>query len=240
MPVVLRVSVGSKYGAQHSQDWTSIVAHIPGLKVLFPASPYDAKGLMAAALSGSDPVLFFESQRLYGITEWFQKEVPAAYYTVPLGVPDVKRQGKDITILTVGATLYRALEAAERLEKEFSLSAEVMDARSLVPFDYGPVIESVRKTGRILLASDACGRGSFLATLAANIQQLAFDDLDAPVVVVGAENWITPAAEMEDLFFPGPEWILDAIHALIVPLPGYKPSAGRGEAEILKKNREGV
>jgi len=244
LPVVLRVSVGSKYGAQHSQDWSSLVAHIPGLKVVFPATPYDAKGLMASALRGNDPVVFFESQRVYGVTEWFQKEVPAAYYTIPIGLPDVKRPGKDITILSIGSTLYRAVEAAERLEREFSMSAEVVDARSLVPFDYGPVLESVRKTGRILLTSDACERGSFLHTLATRIQELAFDHLDAPVTVVGARNWITPAAEVEELFFPQSDWILQAIHARIVPLRGYRPAPGDGPdfspAAVLREEREGV
>jgi 2-oxoisovalerate dehydrogenase E1 component len=240
LPVVLRVSVGSKYGAQHSQDWSSIVAHVPGLKVVFPATPYDAKGLMASALRGNDPVIFFESQRLYGFTEWFQKEVPEGYYTVPIGLPDVKRPGKDLTILSVGSTLYRAMEAADELEKSFSLSVEVIDARSLVPFEYGPVLESLKKTGRLLLTSDACERGSFLNTLAANIQELAFDSLDAPVVVVGAKNWITPAAEMEELFFPGPAWILDAIHHQMLPLRGYRPTSDRSPAARLRDHREGV
>src|SRR5204863_2440992 len=100
MPVVLRVSVGSKYGAQHSQDWTSLCAHIPGLKVVFPASPYDAKGLMYSALMGTDPVVFFESQRIYDQSELFhgEKGVPAESYTVSLGDPDVKRAGSDLTI----------------------------------------------------------------------------------------------------------------------------------------------
>jgi 2-oxoisovalerate dehydrogenase E1 component len=240
LPVVLRVSVGSKYGAQHSQDWGALVAHIPGLKVIFPATPYDAKGLMASALAGNDPVVFFESQRTYGETERFQKEVPADYYTIPIGLPDVKRPGKDLTILTIGATLYRALEAAERLAEEFRLEAEVIDARSLVPFDYGPVLESVKKTGRILLAADACERGSHLNTLAAMIQQLAFDHLDGPVVVLGARNWITPAAEMEDIFFPNAGRILDAIHTQILPLPGYRPETDRSPAYLLRLQREGV
>src|SRR5580765_4955440 len=102
MPVVLRVSVGSKYGAQHSQDWTSLCAHIPGLKVVFPATPYDAKGLMYSALVGTDPVVFFESQRLYDQTELFQEGgVPTEPYTVSLGEPDVKKKGSDLTILTI-------------------------------------------------------------------------------------------------------------------------------------------
>ena len=240
LPVVLRVSVGSKYGAQHSQDWSAMCAHDPGLKVVFPATPYDAKGLMASALSGNDPVVFFESQRLYGITEWFQKEVPADYYTIPIGLPDVKRPGKDLTILSIGSTLYRAVEAADRLQAEFGVSAEIMDARSLVPFDYEPVIASVRKTGRILVTSDACERGSFPQVLAANIQELAFDALDAPAVVVGARNWITPAAEMEDLFFPQPAWLLDAIHTYLLPLTGYRPQTDRSAATRLREHREGV
>jgi 2-oxoisovalerate dehydrogenase E1 component len=240
MPVVLRVSVGSKYGAQHSQDWSAMTAHIPGLQVVFPATPYDAKGLMAAALSGSDPVVFFESQRLYGVTEWFQKEVPAEYYTVPIGLPEVKRPGDDLTILTIGSTLYRAVEVADRLQREFGLSAELIDARSLVPFDYTPVIESVRKTGHILLASDACERGSYLHTLAANIQAFAFDALDAPVAVVGAKNWITPAAEMEDLFFPQASWLVDAIHHQLRPLPGYRPKGDGSQEARLQREREGV
>ena len=109
--VVLRVSVGNKYGAQHSQDWTALCAHMPGLKVCFPATPYSAKGLMASALRGNDPVVFFESQRIYDITEIFHEGgVPAEYYTIPLGVPEVLKEGSDLTILTFGATLYRAYE----------------------------------------------------------------------------------------------------------------------------------
>ena len=109
MPVVLRVSVGSKYGAQHSQDWTALCSHIPGLKVCFPATPYDAKGLMNQALNGTDPVIFFESQRIYDKGEEFHEGgVPTEYYEVDFGDPDVKRVGKDVTILTIGAVLYRA------------------------------------------------------------------------------------------------------------------------------------
>ena len=240
MPVVLRVSVGSKYGAQHSQDWSSITAHIPGLKVVFPATPYDAKGMMAAALSGTDPVVFYESQRLYGMTEWFQKDVPAEYYTVPIGVPEVKRTGRDLTILTIGSTLYRALEACERMEKEYGVQAELIDARTLVPFDYAPVIASVQKTGRILIASDACLRGSYVHTLAATIQELAFDALDAPVITLGAKNWITPAAEMEELFFPQPAWFLDTIHTHLKRLPGYEPSQKLSADVTLAQERAGV
>lgn len=241
MPVVLRVSVGSKYGAQHSQDWTALTAHIPGLKVVFPATPYDAKGLMNTALQGTDPVVFFESQRIYDTGEMFHESgVPEGYYEIPLGEPDIKRAGADITILTIGATLYPAIKVADILLEKYGLSAEVIDARSLVPFNYDPVIESVRKTGRILLASDASSRGSFLKEMAQTITELAFDYLDAPPVVVGSRNWITPAYEMEEYFFPQPEWILDAIHEKIIPLKGHQVTTDCSTEKALRLNKEGV
>ncbi len=241
MPVVLRVSVGSKYGAQHSQDWTALCAHIPGLKVVFPATPYDAKGLMYSALLGTDPVVFFESQRLYDMPEMFAAGgVPEGRYEIPMGQPDVKKVGKDLTILTVGATLYRALEAAKVLEEQYGLSVEVIDARSIVPFDYTLVLESVKKTRKIVLASDACERGSVLQTMAAKITQLAFDELDAPPVVVGARNWITPADEVEDTFFPFTNDILDAIHEHVIPLSGYQVQRPSGVKELLRRSALGI
>ena len=241
MPVIVRVSVGSKYGAQHSQDWTSLCAQIPGLKVVFPVTPYDAKGLMTAALNGTDPVIFFESQRLYDIGEQFHAGgVPAESYEIAIGEPDVKRVGKDITLLTIGATLYRALEAAEELEAKYGISAEVIDARSMVPFNYAKVIESVKKTGRILLASDACDRGSYLSDIARNINDFCFDDLDAPAVVLGSRNWITPAFELEEHFFPQKDWIIDIIHERIQPIPGYTPTRSFNDVELMRRAKFGV
>ncbi len=224
MPLVLRMSVGSKYGAQHSQDFSSICAHIPGLKVVFPVTPYDAKGLMNAALNGTDPVIFMESQRIYDIGEMFHKEgVPEGYYEVAIGEPDIKKAGSDLTILSVGATLYRALPAAQLLEEKYGVSTEVIDARSIVPFNYEKVIESVKKTGKIVITGDTCERGSHLKEFAQNLTELCFDYLDAPPVVVGAKNWITPAHELEDYFFPQPDWIVDAVHEKIMPLKGHVP-----------------
>ncbi len=241
MPVVLRVSVGSKYGAQHSQDWTALPAHIPGLKVVFPATPYDAKGLMNSALQGTDPVIFFESQRIYDIGEQFHKGgVPEGYYEIPFGEPDVKREGKDVTILSIGATLYRAIKAADILQEKYGMSAEVIDARSLVPFNYEPVIASLKKTGRIIITGDASNRGSFMRDLASNITELAFDELDAPPVVVGSRNWITPAHELEDYFFPQPETIIDAIHEKIVPLKGHIVKNNFTDPEQILRNKLGV
>lgn len=241
MPVVMRVSVGSKYGAQHSQDWTSLVAHIPGLKVCFPVTPYDAKGLMNSALQGTDPVIYFESQRIYEIGEQFHKDgVPEGYYEIPFGEPDIKREGKDVTFLTIGATLYRALEAAKILEEKYGMSAEVIDARCLVPFNYEPVIESVKKTGRIIISGDANSRGSFLNEFARNIGELAFDYLDAPPVVLGSRNWITPAYELEDSFFPQPSWFLDVINEKMMPLKDYIPTSNFTDLEQIRRAKLGV
>ena len=241
MPVVLRVSVGAKYGAQHSQDWSSMCSHVPGLKVAFPATPYDAKGLMYSALLGTDPVVFLESQRLYDMPELFhQGGVPEGAYEIPFGEPDIKRAGDDLTILSIGATLYRALDAADELATKHGVSCEIIDARSIVPFDFGLVIESVKKTRKVLLTSDACERGSALQTFASKITQFAFDDLDGPPVVVGSRNWITPADEVEDSFFPQPSDIIDAVHEHILPLKGYTPVRECSTADLMRRSAEGV
>jgi 2-oxoisovalerate dehydrogenase E1 component len=126
------------------------------------------------------------------------------------------------------------------LRERYGISAEVIDARSLVPFNYEPVIESVRKTGRIVLASDASSRGSFLKEMAQTITELGFDYLDAPPVVVGSRNWITPAYEMEQYFFPQPEWILDAIHGKIMPLKGHTVKNDFSYDKTIALNMEGV
>ena len=166
--------------------------------------------------------------------------MPEGAYEIPIGEPDVKKQGRDITILSIGATLYRALEAAQTLESQWGLSCEVIDARSIVPFNYEKVIESVSKTRKILLTSDACERGSALQTMAATITNLAFDELDAPPVVVGARNWITPADEVEDSFFPFPADMIDAVHEHILPLKGHSPARPCNREELLRRNRLGV
>jgi 2-oxoisovalerate dehydrogenase E1 component len=221
LPVVLRCSVGSKYGAQHSQDWSSLVAHIPGLKVVYPTTPYDAKGLLATALSSNDPVVFFESQRLYDATEQHHRDcVPVEYYQLPFGQPDIKRSGDAVTLLTIGPCLYPALEAAGVLAEQYNLQAEVIDARTLVPFDYDAVVKSVEKTGRIMIISEACERGSFACTLAANIARYAFSSLKAAPQVLGAPNWIVPGAEMESSYFPQSSDILALVAHAFYPEAG--------------------
>ena len=241
MPVVLRISVGSKYGAQHSQDWTALVHHIPGLKVVYPVTPYDAKGMMNAALAGTDPVVFFESQRVYDFGEMFvESGVPEGYYEVDLGEPSIKRQGTDLTIITLGPTLYTAMAAAGELQSKYGLSAEVIDLRAATPLDYAPLVESVKKTGKVLLACDAVNRGSVMQTVAATLTELCFDELDGPPVVIGSRNWITPAAELETLFFPQASWILDAIHERLKPLPGHRPTTNQSLEELARRAKAGI
>ena len=241
MPLVLRVSVGSKYGAQHSQDWTALCAHIPGLKVCFPATPWEAKGLMESALKGTDPVVFFESQRIYDVGEQFHEGgVPKERYEIEFGDVNKVRDGKDVTIITIGAALYRAMDAAKQLSEKYGMEADVINLHSLVPLDYTKIVESVRKTGRVVLVSDACARGSFLNDVAKNITELCFDDLDAPPVVVGARNWITPPFEFDEFFFPQASWILDAIHEKIVPLSGHTVENGCTETEAYRRAKQGV
>jgi 2-oxoisovalerate dehydrogenase E1 component len=241
MPLILRMSIGSKYGAQHSQDWSALCTHIPGLKVVFPATPYDAKGLMTSALNGTDPVIFLESQRIYDVAEQFHEGgVPEESYEIEIGEPDVKVVGSDVTILTIGSTLYKALKSVETLKEKYGVNAELIDARSLVPFNYEKVIESVKKTGRLVVCGDACARGSHMNDLAQNISELAFDYLDAPPVVVGAKNWITPAHELENNFFPQEHWIIDAIHEKILPLNGHTCKANYTSLEQLRNAKRGV
>ncbi len=145
-----------------------------------------------------------------------------------------------MTFLTIGHTLYPALTAAKELEEKYGMSAEVIDARSLVPFNYEKVIESVKKTGRIIVAGDATARGSFLNDLAANIGSLCFDYLDAPVSVLGSRNWITPAHELEEAFFPQPGWFLDLINERIQPLRDYIPGENFTDGEMIKRAKRGI
>jgi 2-oxoisovalerate dehydrogenase E1 component len=211
LPVVLRASVGSKYGAQHSQDWTSLVTHVPGLRVVYPATPHDAKGLMATALSGNDPTMVFESQRLYDRVEIFEADgVPPDYFRIPFGEAAPRRAGDDVTILTIGPSLYPALDAAGELSAH-GIEADIIDARTLVPFDYDTVLASVARTGRLMIVSEAVERGSFANTIAANVTRLAFGDLKAAPIVLGAPNWIAPGADMEDTYAPQPHDICDAV-----------------------------
>ena len=186
-------------------------------------------------------MVFFESQKVYDYGEMFESAgVPEGYYEIPIGEPSIKRAGSDITIITFGPALYTAVQAADQLQQKYGLSAELIDLRSASPLDYTLLLESVAKTGKVLLACDAVERGSVMQTVAATLTQLAFDDLDAPPLVVGSRNWITPAAELEAMFFAQPEWYLDAIHERIMPLKGHQVTTNQSLGEYARRLRRGI
>jgi 2-oxoisovalerate dehydrogenase E1 component len=213
VPMVLRVSVGAGkgYGGQHSQTIESAVVHIPGIYVVYPSTPYDAKGLMKSAIRDNNPIMFIESQGLYNE----KGPVPQEEYLLPLGVADVKRVGSDITLVGYGPAVPDALKAAARLEAE-GVSAEVVDLRCLVPLDIETVLASVQKTGRCVVVSQAVSLGSFTGEVASTIQQMAFDYLDAPVLRVGAKNGIAPQSHvLEAAFYPHVEDIVAAAKSIL-------------------------
>ncbi len=240
MPVVLRIAIGSLYGTQHAQDFSAMTAHVPGLKVIFPATPYDAKGLLTTALNGTDPVIMFESQNLYGVGEQFHSAgVPTEPYEIPIGIPDVKRTGSDLTILTIGEALYTAIKAADQLEG-YGISSEIVDARSLVPFDYDILLNSVKKTGRILLVGNEVERGSFLKEIAQNVTELAFDYLHCAPIVYGCRNWIAPTTDISKNFFPDAEGIVDLVHQKLMPIPCYTQKTRFPDSEKERRLKKGV
>ena len=214
VPLVVRASAGAGkgYGGQHSQTLESIFCHVPGLYVVYPATPHDAKGMLKAAIRDNNPVLFVESQALYGM----KGPVPEGDYLVPLGVADVKREGTDITLVSWGPLVHDCLKAAEKLQAEKKVSAEVIDLRSLVPLDIETVLRSVQKTGRCVVASQAIHIGSYTGEIASTIQDAAFDYLDAPVKRVGAKNGIAPQSHiLEAAFLPNVNDILAAANAIL-------------------------
>jgi len=214
VPCVYRVSVGGGkgYGGQHSQTLESIFAHIPGLYVVYPATPHDAKGLLKSAIRDNNPVMFVESQLLYGS----KGPVPADDYVLPLGIADVKRAGTDLTIVAWGPAVLDALKAADTLAEESQVSVEVVDLRSLVPLDMQTVIASVQKTGRCVVASQAISIGSFTGEVASNIMASAFDYLDAPVIRVGARDGIAPQSHiLEAAFLPDADDIAAAAREIL-------------------------
>ena len=166
--------------------------------------------------------------------------MPVDYYEIPIGEPDVKRVGKDLTMITFGPSLFKALDAAAILAEKHGLEAEVIDLRSINPLDYAKLEESIKKTGKVVLVNEAVERGNVMHNIAANLTQLCFDYLDAPPVVIGARNWVSPAAELESKYFPQVSWILDSIHERIMPLAGYTPTTNRTLGELSRTCRLGV
>jgi 2-oxoisovalerate dehydrogenase E1 component len=214
VPLVVRASVGAGkgYGGQHSQSLESLFTHLPGIYVVYPSNPADAKGLLKSAIRTNNPVLFVESQGLYPA----KGVVPDGEYLVPIGVAKVVRDGTDVTLVSWGPAVPDALAAADRLAAEDGVEAEVIDLRSLVPLDMETVLASVRKTGRCVVASQAVLMGSFVNEVVARIQGEVFDYLDAPVARIGAANGISPQAEnLERAFLPNAGDIYEAAKGLL-------------------------
>jgi len=209
-PIVIRgpANGGTNVGATHSHTFENMLAHIPGLKVVVPATAYDAKGLLKTAIRDNDPVMFMENTLLYG-EKW---EVPTEEYLIPLGVADVKKQGGDITLFAHGRAVLTALKAAELLAAEHDVNAEVVDLRSIRPLDEETIMTSVRKTHRAVIVEEGkpfCGVGAQIACM---IQEQCFDDLDAPVLRVTSIDSpaiYSPKLEMKQL--PRPTDVVDRV-----------------------------
>jgi pyruvate dehydrogenase E1 component beta subunit len=207
-PVVLRTQggVGRGSGAQHSQSLEAWYTHIPGLKVVMPATPYDAKGLLKSAIRDADPVIFIEHKMLYNE----KGEVPEEEYLIPLGMADVKRQGTDITIFATSRMVGRTLTAAERLA-EAGIDCEIVDPRTLVPLDHQFIARSVKKTGKLLIVQEACKRTSFASEVASWVSEALFDYLDMPVKILAGKNTPIPFnTDLERLCIPSVEEIVQA------------------------------
>jgi len=196
VPMVLRTQQGRgrSNGCTQSQSLESLFTAIPGLKVVAPSTPYDVKGLLKSSIRDDNPVIFLEHKGLYQT----KGEVPEQEYLVPLGKADVKRFGKDVTIITYSKTVLMALDAAKQLEAE-GIDAEVLDLRTLVPLDFDAIRESVTKTGRVIIAHEACEFSGFGAEVAAQIADKLFDELDAPIVRVCGANIPVPNATLPEL-----------------------------------------
>jgi len=200
VPMVVRTPAGAGLGAgpQHSQCLEVLFAHIPGLKVVMPSTPYDAKGLMISSIRDDNPVLFVENKMLYRV----KGEVPEESYAIPIGKADVKRTGKDITIVATSHMVGTALKAAAELEKE-GVDAEIIDPRTISPLDKGAILESVKKTGRLLVVHEAVRNFGFGAEVAAIVSEEGFDFLDAPIMRIGAPFMPVPFSKpAEDRYIP--------------------------------------
>jgi acetoin:2,6-dichlorophenolindophenol oxidoreductase subunit beta len=208
LPITLRATCGAGMGAaaQHSQCLEAWFMHIPGLKVVMPSTPYDAKGLLISAIRDDNPVVFLEHKMLYGT----QGEVPEESYTIPLGKADVKREGKDITVVATAMMVGRALSAAEKMAGN-GISLEVLDPRTLSPLDEETILNSVKKTHRLLIVHEEVKFAGSGAEIAAMVAEKAFDYLDAPIVRVGAPFTPVPfSPPLEQEFIPSEEKIIQA------------------------------
>jgi 2-oxoisovalerate dehydrogenase E1 component beta subunit len=214
-PITIRTPYGAGVhgGPYHSQSIEAFYAHVPGLKVICVATPYDAKGLLKSAIRDPNPVMVLEHKKAYRL---YRQEVPDNDYTIPIGVADVKREGSDITLVTYGMMVHHSLKAAEAVQEEDGLSVEVIDLRSVKPWDKERVLESVKKTGKVLIVYEDNITGGFGAEVSATIAEEAFDFLDGPIMRVASPDVpIAPyAGVLEEYILPNPEKIAEGIRKL--------------------------
>jgi pyruvate dehydrogenase E1 component beta subunit len=211
VPLVIRapfgVKLGSCSGLHHSQSPEAWFLNVPGLKIVMPSTPYDAKGLLKAAIRGEDPVIFFEHKMLYEIKGY----VPEDEYIIPIGKADVKREGTDVTVVATGLMVHYSLLAADKLQKE-GISVEVIDPRTLLPIDEEAIISSVKKTGKLIIVHEAPVTGGFGSEVAAIVAEKALDYLDAPIIRIGAPFTPVPfSPPLEKFYLPNEEKIVSAI-----------------------------
>ena len=212
VPMVIRTTIGAGFraAAQHSECLYSIFTHIPGLKTVVPSTPYDAKGLLSAAIRDNDPVIFFEHKVLYDM----EGEVPEDSYTIPLGVADVKREGKDATIVSLGRMVHFSLTAAETLASD-GIDVEVVDLRSISPMDEDAVLTSVKKTHRLVVVDEDNPRCSLATDVVALVADQAFDYLDAPCKMISAPHTPVPfSPTLEDVYIPSVDTIVSTVKSL--------------------------
>jgi len=213
VPLLIRAPSGGGTGAaaQHSQSIEAIMHHIPGLKIIMPSTPYDAKGLLASAIKDPNPVIMFEHKLLY---KKVKGDVPEERYEIPLGKADIKRSGTDITVVATSLMVHKALAVAEKMSKE-NISLEVIDPRTIKPLDLDTIISSVKKTGKVVLVEEACYTGGFTAFLASEIANYAFDYLDGPILrVTGRDAPMPYSIVLENYIIPNEERIEEAVRKL--------------------------
>ena len=212
VPVTIRTKVGDGPYTHHPHSYEAWFTHVPGLKVVMPATPADAKGLMKAAIRDNDPVLFFEHMYLY---HGVRGEVPEGDHLVPIGRAEVKQPGRDVTVAATAWMVHRALQAARQLSAE-GIDIEVLDLRTLAPLDVPAILDSVKKTGRLVVAHEAWKIGGLGAEVSATVAEQAFGSLKAPIVRVGAPHVLIPShPTIRRAFLPNAQSITDAIHAVM-------------------------
>ncbi|NLK36189.1 MAG: alpha-ketoacid dehydrogenase subunit beta [Gracilibacteraceae bacterium] len=213
VPMVVRLPVGAGFqaAAQHSQSLEAWLTHVPGLKVVYPSTPQDAFGLMLSSIEDDNPVAFIEHKMLYGVSGDVDDEVKK----IPLGAADIKREGKDVTVIATGKMVHEALAAAEELAKE-GLEVEVVDPRTLYPLDKKTIFDSIRKTNKAVVVTEEIKRGGYAGEISAMISEEIFDSLDAPVVRLGALNAPIPfSTKLEQYMIPNSGDIIKGIKKLV-------------------------